>query len=192
VGALAVFAREYFSSGDGKTYGHIAYVEDVNPGNGSFYISERNRSGKGDSTVVTYRWVSPSPKIHFIYGGRAGIGPGAGTGGRRIGVLDGSGTLSVKEGGLGAQWVTEATGVKEAVLSGNRIGVLDNGGTFSVKEGGLGASFVTESSGIAHGYLSGDRIGVLDGSGTLSVKEGGLGAQWVTEATGVKVGLLSQ
>jgi hypothetical protein len=103
----------------------------------------------------------------------------------RIGYLDNSGNLYVKEGTVLAPWVLEYTGVTQFAINGSRIGVIDGSGTLLVKEGDLTAPWVTENYGITQFALNGSRIGTLDGSGTLNVKEGDLSGPWVTEYYGV-------
>ncbi|MDX6245108.1 MAG: hypothetical protein QOE76_2831 [Frankiales bacterium] len=79
-GALASISREYFGGPNldnkGGEYGHVGYVESVNP-NGSFQMSERNYAGISAITTHTY-W--PRAGITFIYGGPAGAGPVSGSG----------------------------------------------------------------------------------------------------------------
>jgi surface antigen len=83
VGAIAVFSREYFGGpnkdGGGGQYGHVAYVESVNPSNGTFVTSNHNWGGYGTPTTGVasrpIRYPGPSGGITFIYGGPAGNGP---------------------------------------------------------------------------------------------------------------------
>jgi hypothetical protein len=109
----------------------------------------------------------------------------------RIGVVDTASSVAIKEGGLGAGWVTETSGAAQVALSGTRIGVRYSDGTVAVKDGDLGAGWVTETSGAAEVALSGTRIGVRYSDGTVAVKDGGLGAPWVTETSGVTQLVLS-
>jgi hypothetical protein len=111
-----------------------------------------------------------------------------------IGVLNG-GTAYVKEGGLSAPWVAEASGISEMAVAtdprnGPLIGVLTTDGTVWVKEGGLSAPWVQEATGIsqlavATDPVNGPLIGVLSTGGIADVKEGSLSAPWVFEDSGV-------
>jgi len=174
-------------------YGHVAYVEAATSPT-HVLVAECNYDFEGHCRTI---WENPQAAPHlqgYVYGGPAGNGPAGSspvaTIQGRIGVLYGNGTFAVKEGGLGAGFVTEAEGAQDAVLSGNRIGVLYGDGTVAVKEGGLSAGFVTEAEHAQGVALSGNRIGVLYGNGTFAVKEGGLGAGFVTEAEGAHIGFL--
>jgi hypothetical protein len=119
--------------------------------------------------------------------------------GDRIGVLKNDGTALVKQGGLGAAWITVRTGVKQLVLAGDRIGVLATDGTAYVRDGALTAPWVTVRSGVRQLALAGDRIGVVTTDGLSYVKEGNLSAAWVLQASatrqialaGNRIGVLS-
>jgi hypothetical protein len=101
----------------------------------------------------------------------------------RIGALDSSNVLWVKEGAVGAQWQQQATGVSEFHLSSNRIGIVQNG-TLSVKEGGLGNGWSQQATSVSTFRLTNSRLGILQG-GTFSVKEGVLTNGWSGQATNV-------
>ncbi len=106
--------------------------------------------------------------------------------GNRIGILTADGVAYVKEGGLGATWVKEYTGVKQLALSGNRIGILLTDGSTYVKEGGLSAGWVKQATGMKQIVLDGNRIGNLTTGGVAYVKEGSLTVTWVNEYSNVQ------
>ena len=99
-------------------------------------------------------------------------------GGPRIGVLQGDGTLFVKEGALDAAWWLQGSNILRFALSGNRIGVLTKDGNLFLRERLFGTVFKWESSDVQSFALSGDRIGVLHTDGNLYVKEGPWDAAW--------------
>ena len=103
--------------------------------------------------------------------------------GGRIGLLQGPGTLRVKEGVHGP-WTTLASGgVAEFRLEGNHIAVLRDDGRFLAKEGVNGAWALLAESGVVQWELSGSVIAVLLDDGRLRVKEGVNGA-WTNVASG--------
>src|SRR5205823_3509617 len=73
----------------------------------------------------------------------------------RIGYLDSTGNLYVKEGSINASPVLEHSNVAQFSLSGSRIGVLLTDNTLLVKEGDLSSSWVTEYYGVSQFQLNG-------------------------------------
>jgi len=112
-----------------------------------------------------------------------------------IAVLDGSGNVSAKQGGLSAGWVAEAGGISQVAVAsdpvnGPLIAVLATNGNVYAKESDLSAGWVLETTGVkqiavASDPVNGPLIAVLDTSGNASAKQGGLSAGWFLEATGV-------
>ncbi|QZN86361.1 hypothetical protein [Cellulomonas sp. C5510] len=109
----------------------------------------------------------------------------------RVAVVDGSGSLSVKQGPLTGSWTTVASAVATSAVEGDRVAMLTTGGDLYVKEGeSLTGTWTLVYRGVASFDLSGDRIGVVDTNGTVFVKDGPVSAPWVAvQSPGTQVAL---
>ena len=83
--------------------------------------------------------------------------------GTRIAILLRDGSLLVKEGGLGADWVTLYQGVVDFQMTTTQVAILTTQGKMFVKRGALGANFdpvFPDDSGVSIQF-SGRRYGML-------------------------------
>ena len=185
VGSIAWWGKEV-----GGGAGHVAYVDQVN--GSQVHVMADNYIGPKSDGYTSSGWIAASSVDEFLHPHDVVAPPAAPS---VIGTLTNGGTVLAKEGGLGAAWVTEYSGVSQIAVAsdgtnGPLIAVLTNGGTVLAKEGGLGAAWVTEYSGVsqiavASDGTNGPLIAVLTNGGTVLAKEGGLGSAWVTEYSGV-------
>lgn len=98
--------------------------------------------------------------------------------GSRIGVVDFAGSVSIKEGPIGATWTNVMGNARWISLSGNRIGVVQADGSAYVKEGPVTATWTKVMGDVKWIILSGDRIGVVQADGSAYVKAGPVNATW--------------
>lgn len=116
--------------------------------------------------------------------------------GRRIAVLDGNGTLWVREGDYRQQlpyahdflsrWSNQGADIVDFQISAQRIARLDANGILSVQQGGLDNAWTEQIRDVAAFSLSDHRLGVLTRSGELHVKQGDLGSGWIPLAGDVR------
>lgn len=166
-----------------------ANLSTVEPFHGLSYSPGIAVSGAGSTRGIAYILGSADTFGHFpaslqpLQQSPVGGGGGGSTTGR-IGVVTGGQAL-VKEGGLGAGWVTEWTSIKQVVVTANRIGVVTNSGEAYVKEGGLAASWVHLRSGVRQIAVSPNRVGLVTNSGVAYALDGALTSAQVDEYHGV-------
>lgn len=98
--------------------------------------------------------------------------------GTRIGIVDSAGSVSIKEGPLGATWTKVMGNARWISLSGNRIGVVQTDGSAYVKEGPVDATWTKVTGNAKWMSLSGDRIGIVLNDGSAHVKAGPVTATW--------------
>lgn len=101
----------------------------------------------------------------------------------KIAVIDGTGDVQLKTGGLSASWGKISARADDVVIEGARVGVLDKDANLWVREGQDGWVHVATS--VSAFDLAGDRIMVVTTGGGLIIKEGAISAEWVQAATNV-------
>ncbi|MFZ5881140.1 MAG: M23 family metallopeptidase [Chloroflexota bacterium] len=116
--------------------------------------------------------------------------------GQRIAVLDGSGTLWVREGDYQRQlpyahdflsrWSNQGSDIVDFQLSAQRIARLDVNGILSVQQGRLDSPWTEQVRDVAAFSLSDQRLGIVTRSGELHVKQGDLALGWTALARDVR------
>lgn len=134
---------------------------------GNFYVSEGGSGWVQEGTNIQSMALSD-----YYYSGYEVI---------RIGEIDNTNTLNVKEGSLTATWQSEQSSASTFALAGTRIGVISSGTAYA-KDGSLTATWVSEAGNVTSIYLNGSRLGVLGTDSYLYVKDGDLYATYVQEA----------